>query len=174
MRKGNKAGFFICKALLKYAFQENAEQPPSRGYQAKPRPLGGDSRGRLLTTVSPFKPTKQNTIFYANSCWAIGIVVDENSDKGLAKIDVKRLSCIDNSGKAYEYGFTDNSNKRIGYVSSKETIGHDWIIALKDKNKLIIPSEKDVLINIETPINNLKLMGNINNTKALLDRLQDK
>ncbi|WP_318557332.1 hypothetical protein [Geobacter anodireducens] len=128
----------------------------------------------LITTVSPFKPIKQKTIFKANSCWAIGLIVEENPEKGLAKIDIKRMSCIDDSGKAYEYGLDDNTNRRIGYISSKETIGHDWIIASKNKNEISIPSDKDVLINFETPVQNLKFMGDVNDTKAVLDKLQNR
>ena len=124
-------------------------------------PIRMDSLGNklVLVSVSPFKPSQQQTIFDPGQCILFGKATSIDEDKMQANLVIETISCIDSRVEAYELTADALDSNTIGYLARKEDIGNDKIpLSWNDKN-LTIDYESNLIVVFDTPISELKCVG---------------
>ncbi|KPJ91000.1 MAG: hypothetical protein AMJ53_12520 [Gammaproteobacteria bacterium SG8_11] len=124
-------------------------------------PLITESWGNkfMLASVSPFKPSAQDTIFEPGQCRFLGKATSLDTDKMVANFVIEVISCVDSRVEAYEITAKIRNSHRIGYLARVDDIGNSNLpLSWRDKI-LTINDEQNVVVIFDLPVSELKWVG---------------
>ncbi len=113
----------------------------------------------MLASVSPFKPSDQNTIFEPGQCRLLGKATIVDAQKMEATFDIETISCVDSRVEAYELTAKMLHSHRIGYLARADDIGNKNLSLSWNDKVLTLNDEKNVVVIFDSPVSQLSWMG---------------
>ena len=120
-----------------------------------------DSGGNqfLLVSVSPFKPSEQDTIFDPGQCHLLGKAIIVDAAKMEANFEIETISCVDSRVEAYELTAKILYSRRIGYLTRKDDFGNNSMPLTWKEKVLTLDDKNNVVVVFDSHVNQLKWVG---------------
>lgn len=124
-------------------------------------PLVTESWGNkfMLASVSPFKPSNQDTIFDPGQCRFLGKATGVDTVKMEGTFDIETISCVDSRVEAYELTAKMLHSRRIGYLARASDIGNNSLPLSKNDKVLSLGDEQNVVVIFDNPVNQMRWVG---------------